>query len=209
MINGRARAMGLGPVALVSLADARDAALDLRRRIRKSVDPLESQRAERERIRLEAANAQTFKDCAEAFIASHRVGWSNAKHAEQWVSTLCTYVYPKIGDLPVQQVCTAAIMRILEPIWSLKPETAKRVQGRIENVMDWATARKFRTGDNPARWNGHLAMLLPARSNVRRVQHHPALPYADIAAFTHLSFFLHVWGSGGFWQMAHTLLSGQ
>lgn len=183
MINGRARAMGLGPVALVSLADARDAVLDLRRRIRKGVDPLESQRAERERIRLEAASAQTFKDCAEAFIASHRAGWSNAKHAEQWVSTLSAYVYPEIGDLPVQQVCTAAILRILEPIWSLKPETAKRVQGRIENVMDWATARKLRAGDNPARWRGNLEMLLPALSKSRRVQHHPALRYADIAAF--------------------------
>ena len=104
MINGRARATGLGPVAVVSLAEARDAALDLRRQIRRGVDPLESQRAERERNRLAAANAQTFKDCAEAFIASHRAGWSNAKHADQWVSTLATYVHPEIGGLPVQQV---------------------------------------------------------------------------------------------------------
>lgn len=183
MINGRARAMGLGPVALVSLAEAREAALDLRRQIRKGVDPLEAQRAERERTRLEAANAQTFKDCAEAFIASHRAGWSNAKHAEQWVSTLGNYVYPKIGDLPIHQVSTDAITRILEPIWSVKSETAKRIQGRIENILDWATARKLRTGDNPARWRGHLEMLLPALSKSRRVQHHPALPFADIAPF--------------------------
>jgi len=183
MIDGKARSMGLGAVGDVSLAEARETAIDLRRKIQRGFDPLEERRLEVERTRLEAGNAQTFKDCAEAYIAAHKVGWRNAKHAAQWTSTLASYVYPVIGGGPVQRVDTAAIMRILDPIWSSKPETANRVRGRIECVLDWATARKLRSGENPARWRGHLDKLLPARSKVRRVEHHPALPYADAADF--------------------------
>jgi integrase len=132
---------------------------------------------------LEAAKALTFKAAASAYVASHRAAWHNAKHAAQWESTLSTYAYPVIGALSVQAVDTALVLKVLEPIWTTKPETASRVRGRIEAVLDWARARGFRQGENPARWRGHLDNLLPARTKVRAVKHHAALPYDDVPAF--------------------------
>jgi integrase len=125
----------------------------------------------------------TYKDCAERYIEAHRAGWKNAKHAAQWGATLDSYVYPIMGKLPVDSVDTGLVMRALEPIWTEKPETASRVRGRIESILDWATVRGHRQGDNPARWRGHLDNLLPARAKVRRVEHHAALPYGDMGAF--------------------------
>jgi len=125
----------------------------------------------------------TFKACAEAYIEAHKAGWRNAKHANQWANTLATYAYPVFGGEPVQAVDVALVTKVLEPIWTTKTETASRVRGRIESVLDWATARGYRKGDNPARWRGHLENLLPRRTKVQRVQHHPALPYAEIGAF--------------------------
>ena len=123
------------------------------------------------------ASALTFKDCAEQLIVSHEAGWRNpAKHAKLWRHTLRDYAYPIIGDLPVSEVDTELIMQVLEPIWKNKPETASRVRSRMEAVLDWAKVSGFRNGENPARWRGHLDHLLPARSKVRRVRHHPALP---------------------------------
>lgn len=175
--------MGLGAVSVVSLAEARDTALDLRRQIHRGTDPLEARRLGVEQARREVANAQTFKDCAEAYVAAHKAGWRNEKHGAQWEATLATYAYPVIGTSPVQDIGTAAVMRVLDPIWSVKPETAKRLRGRIESVLDWAAVREFRRGENPARWRGHLDKLLPAPSKVRQVEHHPALPFAEIADF--------------------------
>ena len=125
----------------------------------------------------------TFEHCAETYIAAHRAGWRNAKHAAQWESTLTTYAWPVIGELPVQAVDTGLVMKVLEPIWTTKPETAGRVRGRIEPVLDWATVTGHRKGENPARWRGHLDKLLPARSKVRKVEHHPALPYDQLPGF--------------------------
>ena len=130
----------------------------------------------------------TFKQCAERFIEAHRAGWKNPKHAAQWSATLATYAYPVIGDLPVRKIGsngdgTDLIMKILEPIWYTKKETASRVRGRVESVLDWAKARGYRDGDNPARWKGHLDKLLPAKDKVAPVKHHPALPFADIPGF--------------------------
>ena len=125
----------------------------------------------------------TFAACAERYIASHKVGWRNPKHAAQWPATLGTYVYPVFGSLPVQAVDVGLVMKAIEPIWVQKPETAGRVRGRIERVLDWATARGYRQGENPARWRGHLENLLPKKSKVRRVEHHAALPYVEIGAF--------------------------
>jgi len=146
-------------------------------------DPLQ----ERERIaaerRAEAARAITFKQSAELYIEAHRAGWKNAKHAAQWGSTLATYAYPTIGALPVAAVDVALVHKVLEPIWTKKPETASRLRGRIESILDWATTRGYRTGENPARWRGHLENLFPARSKVRQVQHHAALPYPELPAF--------------------------
>jgi integrase len=117
------------------------------------------------------------------FIASHRVGWRNLKHANQWTNTLKTYVGPIFGNLPVSSVDVALVIKALEPIWATKPETASRVRGRVESILDWAAVRGYREGDNPARWRGHLDKLLPRRSKVRSVTHHPALPYAEVAEF--------------------------
>jgi integrase len=133
--------------------------------------------------RAEQAKVMTFRQCAEAYVAAHQAGWRNQKHAGQWPSTLSAYVYPHFGALPVQAIDTALVTKALEPIWLKKPETAGRVRGRIESILDWATARGYRKGENPARWRGHLENLLPKKSKVRRVEHHAALPYGELAAF--------------------------
>jgi integrase len=125
----------------------------------------------------------TFRECAERYIASHETAWRNEVHRKQWGSTLATYVYPTVGVLPVHAVDTALVTEVLEPIWASKPETAGRVRGRIESVLDWAKARGYRDGENPARWRGHLDKLLPNRRKVRRPKHHAALPYVDLPAF--------------------------
>jgi len=125
----------------------------------------------------------TFKDCAERHIAAHKAAWRNNKHAAQWPGTLITYVHPSFGSLAVQTVDVGLVVKVLEPIWTEKPETASRVRGRIEAILDWATARGYRQGENPARWRGHIENLLPKKSKVRRVEHHAALPYPETAAF--------------------------
>ncbi|MBF0335304.1 MAG: integrase arm-type DNA-binding domain-containing protein [Alphaproteobacteria bacterium] len=183
MLAGRSREMGLGPTDAVTLAEARSAAAAARKLLAQGKDPIEVREAERRAAAIEAAKAMTFKACAERCIEAQRAGWKNAKHAAQWGATLDAYAYPVIGDLPVQGVDTGLVLKIIEPIWTTKPETASRVRGRIESVLNWATAREYRAGDNPARWRGHLDKLLPARSKVRRVEHHAALPYDQIGAF--------------------------
>ena len=125
----------------------------------------------------------SFDQCAGAYIAAHRAGWRNARHAEQWKKTIATFVSPTIGTLPVQAIDTALVMKVLEPIWTAKPETASRLRGRIEAVLDWAKARGFRAGENPARWKGHVANLLPEKGKVAKVAHHAAMPHAEVAAF--------------------------
>ena len=176
---GKAHEHGLGPLSTVSLAEARADALKCRKLLRDGRDPIQ----ERRRERSERLGALTFRQCAERFLAAHEAGWHNPKHRAQWRSTLAAYAYPELGDLPVGTVDTTAVMRALEAIWQDKPETASRLRGRIERVLDWATVRGYRTGDNPARWKGHLDALLPARSKVRTVRHHAALPYAEIPGF--------------------------
>jgi integrase len=173
-IGGRRRDMGLGPYPEVTLADAREEALEKRRLIRKGIDPL----AQRTRSKL-----RTFRETAEALIESKKPGWRNAKHASQWTSTLTTYAYPKLGGLDVKSVDTEAVLDVLRPIWTTKTETASRVRQRIEAVLDYATATKARTGENPARWKGHLDHLLAKPSKVRRVKHHPAMPWQDAPGF--------------------------
>jgi integrase len=180
---GRLREMGLGPLHTIGLAEARQRAQDCRKARLDGRDPIEARRAERMAARLDAAKAITFKACAERYIASHKAGWKNPKHAEQWPSTLGTYVYPVFGSLPAQAIDVGLVMKAVEPIWTVKPETASRVRGRIESVLDWATARGYRQGENPARWRGHLENLLPKKTKVRRVEHHAALAYPEIGAF--------------------------
>ncbi len=183
MIAGRPREMGLGPLALYGLAEARAKALDARKLRHEGIDPIEARRAERAKARLDAAKAMTFNQCADAYIKAHRAGWRNDKHAGQWEATLKTYAAPVIGSLPVQSIDTGFVMKVIEPLWTTKPETASRLRGRVEAVLDWAAARNYRSGENPARWRGHLDKLLPERSKVRKVKHHAALPYAELPNF--------------------------
>jgi integrase len=181
--GGKLREMGLGPLHTIGLAEARQRAQDCRRTRLDGRDPIADRKAARVAAKLDAAKAMSFKGCAERYIAAHKAGWRNAKHAAQWTATLNTYVYPSFDTLPVQAIDVGLVLKAVEPIWAMKPETASRVRGRIESILDWATARGYRQGENPARWRGHLENLLPKRSKVRRVEHHAALPYAEIAAF--------------------------
>src|SRR5262249_45104395 len=183
MLDRRPHWMGLGPVALYGLAEARARALDARRKRHEGIDPIEARRAERARQRLDAAKAIMFKQCADSYVAAHRAGWRNEKHAAQWSATLSSYVYPVIGALPVQAVDTGLVLKVLEPIWTAKPETASRLRGRLESILDFAKVRGYRDGENPARWRGHLAKLLPARSKVRAIEHHAALSHPELPAF--------------------------
>jgi integrase len=183
MLNGRPRWMGMGPLHTVHLAEARKRAGEHRLRRHDGIDPIEARRAERQQARLDAAKAVTFKECAESYIKAHRAGWRNGKHAAQWQATLATYAEPVIGKLSVQAIDTGLVLKVLEPIWTAKPETAGRVRGRIESILDWAKVRGYRAGENPARWRGHLDKLLPARGKVQKVEHHAAMPYAALPAF--------------------------
>jgi integrase len=180
---GKAREMGLGPYPEVTLKDARELALQARQLLREDLDPIEKRQARRSAMAADRQAALTFEQCAAAFIAVKEKEWKNAKHGEQWRTTLATYADPVIGRLLVRHVQQVHILKILEPIWTTKTETASRLRGRIENVLDYASARGYRSGDNPARWRGHLDKILATPSKVAKVEHHPALDYADIGAF--------------------------
>jgi integrase len=181
--NGRSRDMGLGSLTAVSLATAREIAADCRRKRSAGLDPIETRKADRRQAQVAAARSMTFDQCRDAFIEAHRVGWRNAKHRAQWTNSLAAYVTPIFGSLPIQRIDVDLVVKALGPIWSTKPETGARVRGRIERILDWAKVRGFRQGENPARWRGHLDVLLPARSKVRQVEHHAALPYSEIGTF--------------------------
>ena len=181
--KGRSREMGLGSCITVSAAEARDRALECRKLREREIDPIEAREEARRQSALERAKSLKFKDAAGTYMAAHRVAWKNDKHAAQWTATLQTYAYPLLGDIAVQSIDTTQIMKVIESIWATKPETANRVRGRIETILDWATVRGYRQGDNPARWRGHLDKLLPSRSKVRKAEHHGALPYVELPAF--------------------------
>jgi integrase len=183
MLEGRARGMGLGPLHTIGLAEARERALEARRLVLDGVDPIEHRKEGRRTAALDAARAVNFSECAERYIRSHEAGWQNPKHRDQWRSTLRAYAFPLLGDLPVAAVDRGLCLKVLEPIWHTKSETASRVRGRIESVLDWAAARGYRAGENPARWRGHLDKLLPLRSKIAPVKHHPAMPYRNVPAF--------------------------
>jgi integrase len=147
------------------------------------LDPIDARKVERAQRALEAAKTLTFREAAAKYIASHQAGWKNPKHALLWKNTLATYAEPVMGDLSVQAIDTGLVLRVLEPIWRTKPETASRVRGRIEAILDWAKVRGLRQGENPTQWRGHLEHILPAKLKVRRVKHHAALPYAELPNF--------------------------
>ena len=174
--NGKRREMGLGSYPDIGLADAREAASKNRKAIGKDINPFEIRDAKEIEI-------PSFTSCAAMYIRAHRRGWKNRKHTKQWIRTLKTYARPSIGSKQVDRISTEDILNILNPIWTEKTETAKRVQGRIENILDYAAAHKYRDTLNPARWRGHLDKLLPRPSRVKTIVHHPAMPHGEVAAF--------------------------
>jgi integrase len=182
-VGAKRRDMGLGGYPTVSLSDARDAARAARAKIRLGLDPIEERRSERRMLELAQANAVTFENAASSYIAIHEPGWHNAKHAQQWRNSLATHAHPLIGSRIVREIDVHDVLRVLEPIWLTKTETATRVRSRIENILDWAKTRGYREGDNPARWKGHLQNLLPKPSKVAKEKHFPALPFGMVGDF--------------------------
>lgn len=183
VIGTKRRDIGLGSYPTVTVGIARDRAREVREQIRQGIDPTEERRKAVADLIARQSSMITFRECGEAYIKAHASTWRNPKHRQQWGNTLETYVYPVIGALHVQAVDVGLVMKVLEPVWQDKPETASRVRGRIETILDWAKARGYRTGDNPARWRGHLDQLLPKKTKVRKVRHQPAMPYRDVPAF--------------------------
>jgi len=183
--NGRLRDMGLGAVAPrgFTLAQAREKAREARLLRLEGIDPIAHNRARKAALRAADANAMTFRQCAEGFIRDNEKEWTNAAHRQQWISTLATYVYPILGDLPVSAIDTPLVLRVVKPLWGHKTETASRVRGRIEAILGWATVHHYRSGDNPARWQGLLEHALPAKAKIAKTEHHAALPYAEVAGF--------------------------
>jgi integrase len=175
--------MGLGALHTFSLAEARERARKARQQLADGIDPLEARQIERIQQALLVAKEETFENCVKLFFATHEAKWRNPKHRAQFLSTLKEYAFPVIGRLPVAAIDTGLVLKVIEPIWLTKTETASRVRGRIEAVLDWATVRGYRTGDNPARWRGHLSEVLPARGQITKVRHHRALPYAELPSF--------------------------
>jgi integrase len=175
--------MGLGALHTVGLAEARVRARRCREQRLDGLDPLAARKTAKMQSTLDAARAMTFRACADAYIAAHKAGWRSPKSLTAWEGTLGAYVHPVFGALPVQAIDTALVTKAIEPIWNEKPETAGRIRGRIEAILDWATARDYRQGENPARWRGHLDKLLPQKGKVRRVEHHAALPYPEMGTF--------------------------
>lgn len=179
-LNGRTRGMGIGPIHTLSLAEARAKAADLRKVVAEGKDPIEERNAARLKAAIDAANTITFIDAIDKYLAKKDGEFRNEKHRKQWRSTLDTYAAPILGKMNVAHIAMPDVLRVLEPIWAEKTETASRLRGRIEAVLSWSTVAGFRTGDNPARWTGNLKELLPKPSAVAAKDNQPALSLADL-----------------------------
>ncbi len=177
------RDMGLGGYPVVGLAQARERAKEARDRLFRAIDPVAEKHTARTKMKAAQARQITFAQAAALYITAHEAGWKNPKHTAQWRATLEQYAGPVMGNLPVDSIELGHVLRVLEPIWTTKNETASRLRGRIESVLDWCTVRGHRKGDNPARWRGHLDHLLPKPSKVTKVEHHPALAVDEMGAF--------------------------
>jgi integrase len=182
-VGNKRRDIGLGGYPTVTLAEARDKARASRALIEQGQDPVAARRAAASALLAQQARSVTFRECCRQFIAAKSAEWSNAKHAAQWTSTLDTYASSVMGEMLVSDVDQSHVLRALQPIWTTKTETATRVRGRIEQVLDWARTRGYREGENPARWGGHLDKLLPAPRKITRVEHHPAVQVGEIGKF--------------------------
>jgi integrase len=182
-LNGRKRHLGLGSASAITLKRARELLAEPRRLRAEGIDPVEKKHEARSAARVAAATVVTFRQCAANYMAAHGQSWRSIKHRTQWATSLQADAYPLLGSLSVAAIDTPIVLAVLRPIWMTKPESASRLRGRIETVLDAAKAEGLRTGENPARWSGHLENLLPPPKKVRRAEHHPALPYADVPAF--------------------------
>jgi integrase len=182
-LYGRTRDMGLGSYPDVPLAKARELAADCRTQVKTKIDPIEARKEKHTAERIAKAKTMSFDECRDAYLAAHEQGWRSAKHGRQWRQQLQAYITPVFGALPVNTIDTAIILKALQPLWNKMPETASRMRSRIEAVLDWAKVAGFRTGENPARWRGHLDKTLPALSRVRKIKPHAALPYDQLGAF--------------------------
>ncbi|PWV60094.1 integrase [Plasticicumulans acidivorans] len=173
----------MGGYPAVTLQQVREKAREVREKIAQGIDPIAERKAARSALMASRATEITFEEAAKQYIAAKSPEWKNAKHAQQWGNTLETYAFPKIGKLQVRDIDTPHVLEVLEPIWTVKTETASRVRGRIEAVLDWATVRKYRDGQNPARWKGYLDSMLPEPTKVAKNGNHAALPFAEASAF--------------------------
>ena len=182
-LAGNTREMGLGSINDFTLLEARGRATDCRKLLADRIDPIEARKQERVILARKAASRKTFDECATAYIKSHRAGWKNAKHCEQWTTTLGADYCGKILSLPVADIDKAQVIEVLRPIWDERRETAVRLRGRIEKVLDYATALKYREGANPARWRGNLDHLLARDDRRKRIEHHAAMPFEQVGAF--------------------------
>jgi len=181
--DGRVQIMGLGSAALVPLVEAKAKAIHCRRQLLEGIDPKQAREAERTKARTAALRSKSFEFCAGVYIEGNKSAWRSVKHARQWEATLRTYAYPIIGTTAVSEIAVTDIERVLSPIWVEKPETANRLRGRIETILDWATSKGFREGDNPALLRGPLRHLLTGRGKGRRVKHHASLGYREVPRF--------------------------
>jgi integrase len=181
-LSGRRREMGLGPFPTIGLASARQEAAKARTLVKAGKDPIAARDAQRAQERSEAAHGILWENAVEQFMAAHERSWRNKKHRQQWRNTLSAYAKPVLGELAVADIGTPEVTRVLDPIWHEKPETASRVRGRMERVLDWAKVRGYRDGENPARWRGHLDKVFPPRAKIRKIQHHAAVPIDDLPA---------------------------
>ena len=182
-VTSKQREMGLGSLDITSLSQARNLTIEYRQQLLEGIDPLEEQRRNKQARQLQQAQTITFRNAAEQCIASKRPEWKNAKHSQQWTNTLTTYAFPVIGDLSLSELDTDLVLKVIEPIWITKAETASRIRQRIETIWDWARARKYVEGENPARLRGHLDKILANTAKVKQVKHHPAVPYKRINKF--------------------------
>lgn len=183
MRNGKARWAGLGSLHAISLGEARERAADCRNSLARGLDPIELKKKVMLEGIIAAGNAKTFGECARGYLGAHEHTWRNPKHRAQWHSTLATYVYPTLEHMAVAQINVGHVLAVIEPIWRDKTETANRIRQRIEAILDWASARGYRSTENPARWRGHLDKLLPSRTKTAPVKHRPAMPYGQLPSF--------------------------
>ncbi|MGB8067630.1 MAG: Arm DNA-binding domain-containing protein, partial [Pseudolabrys sp.] len=181
--GGRERWMGLGPLHAFDLDEARRRARAARQQLADGIDPLDARKTERAKQAAAAAKSITFEQAAQQYFNFHERKWVNAKYRAQFLSSLRDYAFPVFGRLPVAEIDVGLVLKCLEPVWQRIPETASRVRARIEAILDWATVRGYRHGENPARWKNHLSEVLPARRQIAKVQHHRALPFAAMPDF--------------------------